>query len=63
MNLITLQTKHTTYQIGINEFGIPLHFYYDRGFSGNLYDTGADRTISNDALPQEYPLHLGECFN
>ena len=72
MNLITLQTKHTTYQIGINEFGIPLHLYYgetidgdmsylltyyDRGFSGNLYDTGADRTISNDALPQEYPCY------
>ena len=28
---------------------------YDRGFSGNPYDAGADRTYSMDALPQELP--------
>ena len=30
--------------------------YRDRGFSGNPYDAGMDRTYSLDALPQEYPL-------
>ncbi|MCD7841836.1 MAG: alpha-galactosidase, partial [Lachnospiraceae bacterium] len=29
--------------------------FYDRGFSGNPYDAGTDRTYSMDALPQEYP--------
>ena len=29
--------------------------YVDRGFSGNPYDAGADRTYSLDVLPQEYP--------
>ncbi|MCC8065812.1 MAG: hypothetical protein LIO94_01730, partial [Clostridiales bacterium] len=29
--------------------------FYDRGFSGNPYDAGDDRTYSLDALPQEYP--------
>ncbi|MCD7745314.1 MAG: alpha-galactosidase [Lachnospiraceae bacterium] len=29
--------------------------FYDRGFSGNPYDAGADRTWSMDTLPQEYP--------
>ena len=27
----------------------------DRGFSGNLYDAGNDRTYSLDVLPQEFP--------
>ena len=27
--------------------------YYDRGFSGNPYDAGTDRTYSMDSLPQE----------
>ena len=30
--------------------------YADRGFSGNPYDAGADRTYSLDALPQELSL-------
>lgn len=29
--------------------------YFDRGFSGNPYDAGIDRTYSMDALPQEFP--------
>ena len=29
--------------------------YADRGFSGNPYAAGMDRTYSLDALPQEYP--------
>ena len=51
-------------------YGFLIHLYYgkkiqgemdylltfaDRGFSGNPYDTGLDRTYSMDALPQEYP--------
>lgn len=29
--------------------------YCDRGFSGNPYEAGTDRTYSLDVLPQEYP--------
>lgn len=72
MKLITLQTKNTTYQMGVNELGFLLHLYYgpraegdmsslitytDRGFSANPYDAGDDRTISTDALPLEYPCY------
>lgn len=31
--------------------------YYDRGFSGNPYDVGEDRTYSMDTLPQEFPCY------
>ena len=31
--------------------------YADRGFSGNPYDAGVDRTYSMDVLPQELPTH------
>ena len=72
MELITLQTKHTTYQMGITEHGFLLHLYYgpkaegdmsylltayDRGFSGNPYDAGDDRTFSMDTFPLEYPCY------
>ena len=72
MELITLQTKNTTYQMGISELGHVLHLYYgprtegdmsclltyyDRGFSGNPYEAKSNRTISMDALPQEYPCY------
>lgn len=69
----TIQTKNTTYQMQVDRFGFLLHLYYgkktdgscmdyllthyDRGFSGNPYDVGADRTYSMDALPQEYPSY------
>lgn len=68
--IFTLQTKNTTYQMKVDDFGFLLHLYYggkikgemdyllacyDRGFSGNPYDAGSDRTYSMDALPQEYP--------
>lgn len=58
MKIITIQTKHTTYQIGIHPLGFLLHLYYgakteqnmsyllqyyDRGFAGNPYDAGGDR--------------------
>lgn len=72
MELITLQTKNTTYQMGVNEMGFLLHLYYgaraegdtsflltraDRGFSGNPYEAGDDRTFSADAVPLEYPCY------
>ena len=69
-HIFTLQTTRTTYQMKVDEFGFLLHLYYggkitgqmdylltyqDRGFSGNPFDTGNDRTYSMDVLPQEYP--------
>ena len=68
----TLQTKNTTYQMQVNRYGFLLHLYYgkktdgcmdylltyyDRGFSGNPYDAGEDRTYSMDTLPQEFPCY------
>ncbi|MBR0256141.1 MAG: alpha-galactosidase [Synergistaceae bacterium] len=68
--IFTLTTKNTTYQMKADGFGCLLHLYYgaktegftdwgltfaDRGFSGNPYDAGNDRTYSLDALPQEFP--------
>ena len=77
--IFTLNTKHTTYQMQVDKFGVLLHLYYggridgsmnylltyyDRGFSGNLADAGNDRTYSLDALPQEYPaLGTGDYRN
>ncbi len=70
MKLITLQTKKTTYQMGISETGFLLHLYYgakvdsdmndllayyERGMSGVPYDYKGDNTFSCDVLPQEYP--------
>ena len=67
---ITLHTKNTTYQMQIDKYGFLLHLYYgrkadgcmdylltyyDRGFSGNPYDAGNDKTYSMDSLPQEFP--------
>ena len=66
---ITIHTKHTTYQMKIGPLDLLLHTYYgprtkgdmsyyiqykDRGFSGNPYDAGKDRTISADTLPLEF---------
>lgn len=68
--LFTLHTKQSTYQMKVDAFGFLLHLYYgrrtagnmdylltfaDRGFSGNPYDAGMDRTYSMDFLPQELP--------
>ena len=68
--LITLNTKNSTYQMKIDEYGFLLHLYYgkrtngnmdyilvnlDRGFSGNPYDAGDNRKYSLDALLQEFP--------
>ena len=66
----TLHTNDSTYQMQVDPFGFLLHLYYgrktdgcmdylltyaDRGFSGNPYDVGSDRTYSMDVLPQEFP--------
>ncbi len=66
----TLHTEHSTYQMQIDRYGYLLQLYYgrktegcmdylltyaDRGFSGNPYDAGMDRTYSMDVLPQEFP--------
>ena len=68
----TLQTKNTTYQMQVDRYEFLLHLYYgkktdgcmdylltyyDRGFSGNPYDAGEDRTYSMDTLPQEFPCY------
>ncbi|MCI8442373.1 MAG: alpha-galactosidase [Provencibacterium sp.] len=66
-----LETQHSEYQMRIGRLGYLQHLYYggpaggsemshlvrqaDRGFSGNPYDAGEDRTFSLDTLPQEYP--------
>ncbi len=69
--IFTLDTKHTSYRMKVDEYGFLLHLYYggrvygnmdylltcyDRGFSGNPWDVGNDRTYSLDVLPQEYPV-------
>ncbi len=77
--IFTLRTKHSTYQMQVDSLGYLLHLYYgaknngsmeyvltyaDRGFSGNPYAAGADRTYSLDALPQEFPtLGTGDYRN
>lgn len=69
--IFSLHTKRTTYQMKVDDYHYLLHLYYgkktdasmdymltyfDRGFSGNPYDTNEDRTYSLDALPQEFPV-------
>ena len=68
--VFTLHTKASTYQMKVDQYGFLLHLYYgrrtegcmdyllhyaDRGFSGNPYEAGKDRTYSLDVLPQELP--------
>ncbi len=68
--IFLLMTQNSTYQIKVDEYGFLLHLYYgkktkqnaeyalqfvDRGFSGNPYDVGDNRTYSMDILPQEFP--------
>ncbi|MCQ2500429.1 MAG: alpha-galactosidase [Lachnospiraceae bacterium] len=68
--LFILSTKHTEYQMKIDEIGILQHLYYgatvggmdmsyqicqlDRGFSGNPYEYRSERGKSLDTLPQEF---------
>ena len=67
---ITLHTRHTSYQMKIGNLDYLLHLYYgpsirdtdmsyqimqyDRGFSGNPYESRNARTFSLDAQPQEF---------
>ena len=68
----TLHTRNTTYQFKAGRFGHLLHLYYgrsmegsadflvipaDRGFSGNPYEAGTDKTYSLDTFPQELPTN------
>ena len=69
--LFTLHTKHSTYQMSVDDCGYLRHLYYgrripedrldylhpsvDRGFSGNPPDLRNDRAFSLDTMPQEYP--------
>lgn len=72
MNLITLNTNKTTYQIGVSEKGFLLHLYYGpradmdmsvllsyyfRGGNGVPYDYKENPMFSCDCLPQEYSCH------
>lgn len=66
----TLHTKNTSYQMKIGKLDYLNHLYYgpalgdadlsyqikqyDRGFSGNPYDSRYERTFSLDAQPQEF---------
>ena len=61
------------YQMKADRYGVLLHTWFgmkgsafdysyriayaDRGFSGNPYDAGDDRTYSLDVLPQEFPTY------
>ena len=65
-----LHTKNSVYQMQVRDYDTLVHLYYgadigdsdashriinlDRGFSGNPYEAGDDRTFSLDVLPQEY---------
>ena len=67
---ITLHTKNTSYQMKRGNLDYLLHLYYgpripdkdvsyqiqqyDRGFSGNPYESRNERTFSLDAQPQEF---------
>ena len=67
--LFQLITDNTEYQMKADKYGVLKHLWYgektgcdmeylqsypDVGFSGNIYDTGNDRTYSLDTLPLEY---------
>ena len=70
LKTITLNTRSTTYMMKIGNLNYLNHLYYgsslededlsyqikqyDRGFSGNPYDSRFQRTFSLDAQPQEF---------
>lgn len=68
--VFSLNTKHTSYQFRVAEYGFLEHLYYGRrigdaadylpvrirhGFEANPYESEKDRTICLDVLEQEYP--------
>ena len=68
--VFSLRTRNSSYQMQIGRHNVLLHLYYgspigttegadrevflDRGFSPNYFDTGEDRTYSQDTLMKEY---------
>lgn len=68
--VFVLRTNNSMYQMQVRDWSTLVHLYYganigdtevthriislDRGFSGNPYEAGDDRTFSLDVLPQEY---------
>lgn len=68
--VFVLRTNNSMYQMQVINYDTLVHLYYganigdteithrlmflDRGFSGNPYEAGDDRTFSLDVLPQEY---------
>ena len=68
--VFSLRTGNSSYQMQIGRYNVLLHLYYgspigeregadrevflDRGFSPNYFDTGEDRTYSQDTLMKEY---------
>lgn len=73
LNLYTLQTDESTYQMKVDDHGTLLHTYFgapvdetdfsylimpaDHGYCGQPGDEIADRTYSMDYYPLEYPVH------
>lgn len=70
-NLITIDTRDSSYQMKADEYGVLLHTWYgpktrddmsellrypDVGFSGSIHDAGNDRTYSLDTRVQELPV-------
>ena len=68
----SINTQNSTYQFKVGRYGHLLHLYYgrsmqgsadflivpvDRGFSGNPYEAGVDKTYSLDSFPQELPTN------
>lgn len=68
--LFSLETRNTTYQLRIDEYGVVQHVYYGakiyseadymiryacRGFGASIPDTGAWRDYELDTIPREYP--------
>ncbi len=69
---ITMQTAHTTYQLGVSEDGFLLQLYYgsrvdddmdylltryDRGFEACPDECGTDRTFSMGVQPAAFPVY------
>ena len=72
IELITLQTAHTTYQMGVTPEGFLLQLYYgpktddamdylltryDRGFEACPNEMGTDRTFSMGVQPAAFPVY------
>lgn len=77
--LFSLETRNTTYQLRIDEYGVVQHVYYGakihgdadyiiryacRGFGASIPDTGAWRDYELDTIQREYPtIGVGDFRN